>query len=236
MERELHWFHAFNRDSAGSLAEVLTQGAAPNPSPNSGTARNELHLDIRPPRVYAYLGRTIEEFGQRAIVVARDAVQDGDLSPFDTGGLVQHISPICTWDKPTKRGFLGAYTWTYDQLDVVLSLYPAEYGQPYLAGARPTEHGPSSIFQRGYEEATCWSDASNTWRAWTWELRSSNKIPAGTTLVAWSCHPDEYAELQEALEQVAETDEELLEHLLSSYCDGGVSVLVAALQSSQAVA
>lgn len=98
----LYWFHAFERGSPGEIVRVLVEGADPYPNPITSTSRNEAELGITPARVYAYLGRTCDAFGHRAVAIQFGAVT-GELSPFDTGGLVGHIQPVCRWSPRKPR-------------------------------------------------------------------------------------------------------------------------------------
>jgi hypothetical protein len=229
------WFHAFDRSAPIAILEVLATGPGPNPNPDTGTRRNEIALGIERPCVYAYLGRTIEAFGKRAIVLAQAAL-NGLISPFDSGGLVNHIEPVCRWENGRKRELLRGHTWETGVLTELLLRYPGDRTAAYLNGQCPEEEGPHQCLPVSGPTAAIWDDSVNTWRAWTWEGRSETALRASEHLVAWTCRPEEYAQLLSALPQLyddARAAEHALAELAGKYRDGGVSHLVAELRVEQ---
>lgn len=233
----LLWFHAFNRDAFEDIVNILMTGPQPNSDPDTITHSNEVILGIDQPCVYAYLGRTIEAFGKRAIALTQDAIQDGQVSPFDTGGLMKHIQPICRLDDNTKKQFLEDHTWEIHLLPSLLAQYPGYAVSRYLDGQRPTEQGPHNCLPvSGTVKANIWGEGENSWQAWTWEGRSADNLHVGDKMVAWTCHPDEQSAL---LLDIANkySDEEAeslgIVNILAKYHRGGVSNLVAELRYTQ---
>jgi hypothetical protein len=124
-------------------------------------------------------------------------VPEGRISPFDTGGLVNHHRPVCEWRlDPTKRThYLRAFSFDSSALAENLSKYPGESQPTYLRGERPTADGPHEVWTQG-PEANLWSDEANDWRAWAWEWRGRT-LPVADRLVAWSCSMNVRAQLSE---------------------------------------
>ncbi len=225
----LLWFHSFNRGDPAEIVLVVTAGPHPNPSTTTTTYHNETVLGLNA-HVYAYLGRTVDKFGDRAIVVARDALK-GAASPFDSGGLVGHIPPVAAEPAARKIAFLHAFTWSTDDLDGLLAQYPSDdWVEQYIAGERPLVPGPHAVLQPAVcgPEFDTWSHSANSWPAWTWEGRSESRIEVGDKLCRWTCKAVEYADL--CFDDVAS---EAIAGLSAAYVRGGVSILVARLAEMQ---
>lgn len=209
---------------------VLRDG--PMPLDAGSTRDAERALGIPVACVYAYLGRTLEAFGNSAIVVDDGAVR-GHMSPFDTGGLVNNIAPVSGWPEASKRQYLASYSWPTAQFDNVVALYPDGHAagrSAYIAGSRPSVDGPH-ITWPGREEADIWA-SNNDWRAWTWEGRGS--ISAGAQLRHWTCPPAVLAEITKYAERTSHADGGAwFEELLARYVAGGVSRLVRNLRAEQ---
>ncbi len=235
------WFHAFKRDNRSSLAAVLLRGPAPWPNPDTRTSRNEAWLGITPSRVYAYLGRTSESFGQAALTLRQTSMAGGDCSPFDTGGLVAHIQPLCG-DQAACRTFLAAFTFSIGELPGCLDAYPGDAGTArYIRGEPPSPGGPHEVWTDRLvgEHHGVWVHPDNQWPAWTWELRSPVDLPGGEAVDAWTCRPDDFESVKEQLYAAAEADEALIDaasHLLASYRPGGTAVFEASLAELQGCA
>ncbi|HND30844.1 MAG TPA: hypothetical protein PLA94_12630 [Myxococcota bacterium] len=230
----LYWLHAFRRGSPADIAKVLCDGADPYPNPATSTSQNEAKLGITPARVYAYLGRTSDTFGDRAVAVRFDA-PTGELSPFDTGGLIDHIRPVCSWSSDTaKTSFLRAYTWKSESLSKLLRNYPGAAITSYLQGERPEPADPSEVWTHRHQSVKLWSTPQNEWRAWTWEIRSPGRLPTGERLIAWTCDPDERQSILNALRDLVLPEQDHWVDLLSKkYVKGGVAALVEKLRKHQ---
>src|SRR4051812_2917142 len=139
----MFWFHAFRSGTMEEAFRVLHEGPAPPPaSVKPDTRELESLLSIAEPRVYCYLGRTSDSFGPFAVAVSR-SLDDapGDVSPFDTGGLVKKIAPVHGWPEADKRLYLKGYTWSASELDELLRIYPStsrDRGMAYLEATAPT--------------------------------------------------------------------------------------------------
>lgn len=225
-------FHAFRRNAAADIVEVLTVGPRPSPDVNCTTQRNERELDINPPHVYAYLGKTVPEFGNAAFAIG-DGTIKGDISPFDTGGLVDHIHPVRDWPRNDRRAFLRANTWPSGRLHAQLERYPGTAVHEiaaYLDGERPSQPGPSAVFANP-PPASTWSDARNIWPAWTWELRVANILAlSAADLVNWTCPAAMFNDVYEELLRSNHADAGTL---LGKYIEGGVSRMVERLRAVQ---
>lgn len=231
----LLWFHAFDRTAVEGIVDVLVSGPRPNTDPATPTRRNEITIGIDPPCVYAYLGRTTDAFGKRAIAVRLDAL-DGNVSPFDTGGLIQHIYPVCEQTNSQKQDYLQSHTWSSLELPSLLTQYPGQALVDYLAGQRPGHDGPHLYLDVSGPVENIWSDTRNNWQSWTWEGRSDRCLHAGEQLVGWTCHPDEYSVLMtEVLCRYTDDEAETLgiDKLPVKYHRGGVSELVSGLRHLQ---
>lgn len=234
------WFHAFGRSTAQETLEVLRQGPAFNPSPNCTTRLNEGILAIAPPHVYAYLGRTLDVFGNTAVTLPIDALA-GSVSPFDTGGLVAHIVPLRDWPEDARRAYLARYSWPSNQLPILLNAYPTATParrRAYLNCDRPTVAGPHDLWPTDDEHfvASIWA-APNEFRSWLWEGRSPNHLPINENLVGWSCPNTTYGEIRrQAEDAAAPADIAWFESLLLKYVDGGVSGLILSLRDAQEAA
>lgn len=227
--QELLWFHAFDRDAPIDILRVVMYGAYPNPNEHSKTRKAEQILGIEPTRAYAFLGRTHDEFGERAVAVRQSGV-NGEVSPFDTGALRKHTAPVSNWPLDQKRAYIEAYTWSSDSLIGLLAQYPGQNLLAYLRAERPSHEGPHVPFPDRFASAPVWREP-NEWQCWTWEARAQDMIETGVHLLAWSCLPDEYSLLMEALgdldDDELDADTALLLEL--KYVEGGVGSLVATL-------
>ncbi len=235
---KLLWFHAFRRPSVAAVVDVLRRGPGFNPDPNCTTRKNEAVLGI-PPSVYAYLGKTVPDFGDAAFAFPFDEIT-GEMSPFDTGGIVEHITPVRDRSKTEKRAFLASYTFKARRRKRLLADYPGASRpatRAYLRGDQPNGHpGPHAIWTSAAVTdpsiAAIWN-VRNGWQAWTWEARVRRKLPP-STVHRWSCTAVLYARIREYAETSApKRDVAFIESLLSSYVRGGVSKLVAELQEEQ---
>lgn len=231
---KLLWFHAFNRGDPESIVRVLLAGPEPNRATSTDTYRNEQLLGLEA-HVYAYLGRTIDKFGQRALVLSQAALV-GSVSPFDTGGLVNKIHPLCGASVADRRAFLTAFSWASSDLSSLIARHPGrEEVRAYMWGVRPPHAGPAEVFaERGGAEVSTWAHPENTWQAWTWEGRSTDRLAVGAELQRWTCRPEEYAALLVDLETVV--DPAAFDSIDGLYLHGGVSALVAAAAELQAAA
>jgi hypothetical protein len=198
------WVHVATRSTLASrdvetFASILdgrSPIAVPPPGAGIGTKANEKALGIKN-SVYAYLGRSFPRDSNHIALCLKD-VPDGEISPFDTGGLVNHHHPVCGWKSPpTKRqGYLRAYSFDSATVHANLSKYPGKSERDYLRGVRPTTSGPHDIWPQG-PKADLWSNSANDWRAWAWEWRGT-ALPVGDRLVAWSCSTNLLAPLSES--------------------------------------
>jgi hypothetical protein len=222
------WFHAFHRDAVGDTLEVLRTGPRVHPSPSTRTKENEAELGIDPPCVYAYLGRTLEVFGSSAICLPMADVS-GTVSPFDTGGLVEHIEPVHTWESEARRAYLQKFSWECSQLATLLKRHPTALPakiSAYLRGRKPDESGPHEVWTTA--DANCvaaiWS--GDDWRAWTWETRVPQHIPVNHNVVRWSCSSATYGEILRYAESVTDPNEGVwLESLLQRLVVGTSSLV-----------
>lgn len=233
----LLWFHAFDRKTPKDVTQVLRGGPDPHPDPNTSTRRREIRLGIEVPCVYAYLGKTCTSFGQRALVLDLAALR-GVVSPFDTGGLVEHIKPVCEadWNDQNRGDYISANTWPTEQLDSLLQAYPGRSVADYLDGHCPADEGPHARLPSGELKACIWNGSGNGWRAWTWEGRSTTTLRVGESLLGWTCSVDEFADLLAALEAASldgvHSDADVLTWM-DKYTEGGVSAIVAAFRLTQ---
>jgi hypothetical protein len=233
--KNLLWFHAFNRNSVAEVVDVFRNGPSTNPNPCT-TQANEDALGI-PRSVYAYLGKTVPHFGNVAFALRLDALA-GDVSPFDTGGLVKYHQPVAGWTAAERSDFLNAFTWQSSQLPARLADYPS--AQPghlenYLRGVRPLHDGPHAVWRAHVPVAAIWSHTANTWQAWTWELRAKGQLPAPSTLEKWSCPAAMETQITEYADTTSPDEATFIEALLGKYVRGGVSQLVAELREGQAL-
>jgi hypothetical protein len=191
-------------------------------------------LGIDPACVYVYLGQTLEEFGKSAFVLPFDAFS-GTVSPFDTGGLVNHINPICAWTQDERRNFLKEYSWPAAEFPALLSLYPGqdqEEIRDYLAGNRPKKNGFHDL-NPGLTPANLWTD-NRDWRAWVWEGRRPDLIEVGTRLFKWTCPPEQYERIQQvALSTPDKNKRDWFLFLSKAYVRGGVTQLILSLRGYQ---
>jgi hypothetical protein len=235
----LLWMRATNRSTAMDRIQVLLDADAPPPdSINTDTKQLEFKLAIAPARVYLYLGRTLDAFGSFGFAVEFPST-GGDVSPFDTGGLVNKIHPVCTWTSDQKQAYLTSATWPASAFMVAGGSYPG-HGQAdvsrYLDVAqKPTLAGPHDVWPTRIGAAPIWRDNTD-WRCWTWEARFFEAIETGLNIVAWTCAPAIHQEMQDALCQVAEAascDVATIDHIAQSYIEGGIGFMVRELRKRQ---
>ncbi|HMJ09994.1 MAG TPA: hypothetical protein VK524_01250, partial [Polyangiaceae bacterium] len=186
----LFWFHARRQDAVADITTALRSGVVVMPRTDGNTNQLELDLKIFPERLYCCLGRTIERFGSFAFAVVTIPSQ-GEMSPFDTGGLVHKMPPVSTWASAERQKFLVDYSWPTTSVGSLLATYPGPTTldiERYLdTDHRPAQHGPHQIWA-GKMEADIWANATH-WCAWTWEGRFEVTIPVADQLVAWTCTP-----------------------------------------------
>ncbi|MDB4942641.1 MAG: hypothetical protein JWP97_2175 [Labilithrix sp.] len=230
----LYWFHAFDRPDLPKIIEVLRDGPKHHPLPTSETRRNEAELGIEPPHVYAYLGRTLKSFGQNAIALKQPALE-GEVCPFDSGGLLRKIAPVSGRKKAAKAAYLQAYSWPTTALRVLLKTYPSSSQTQhvaYVAMAAPAVDGPHVYWPKRGAAEPIWT--SNTqWRAWTWEGRSPSPLTTGKHLVRWTCPNDTYPKLEEYVASRPPSDRKWFEQVSKLYVRGGLTRLMTALRAAQ---
>ena len=237
----LLWFTAIDRrvvrtrprpQAIDDLVRILHEGLDV-PTWECRTKQNELLLGITPHRVYAYLGRTNEDLGPNAIVVDADAFS-GQLSPFDTGGLVAHIKPVAEGSDADKRAYLASLTWELSDLATLLNKYPSfvnPHLKQYLDGVRaPNYDGPHVVLGQGLPHAI-WRNPEAVWSWWTWEVRSQRIDVA--RLFAWTCTPGDYADIIRRAETIY-PDPDWIVRLEGTYRQGGTGFIVEELRALQA--
>jgi hypothetical protein len=234
---ELYWVRASRLRTATDRVRVLRDGDQPGRVVNeTDTKALESELNITPIRQYFYLGRTLEAFGGFAFAVKQGACAGAEVSPFDSGGLVRKIPPVCDLQHDEKRAYLTAATWDHSHLPKLLAAYPgvsADDCRRYLDTlSKPVATGPHQIWPQ-IPQATIWADNSD-WRCWTWEARHPTLVPGGDSIVAWTCEPA-LAEsvLDRIVSVVIEGDETWAAHLIDTYVGGGVGYLLDHLRSVQ---
>lgn len=229
------WFHAFSREAITDYFDVLCTSARPAPHMTT-TKQCELDLGVASTSVYCYLGRTLEEFGDFAVALRPTPLPDAMMTPFDSGGLIANIRPICSWSNVEKSAYLTACSWSTVELRNLLQQYPGitpEEFRRYLDGERPLHPGPHALWGT-VPEAMIWSEISNTWRAWAWEGRWANELPIHAALVAWSCAPARYASILAYADAVSDPAlQPLVDRTLSLYVPGGVAHLLDRLKQEQ---
>jgi hypothetical protein len=241
----LLWFHAFNRDDATQLAATLRGGVNVDPKYGAKTRANEVVLSISPPCSYAYLGRTLEPFGSITITFALEELT-GSVSPFDTGGLVKHIGPVCNWEVDQKRAYLKAFTWANYQLGDLLKKYPADSAaevRAYLKSQRPAVPGPHVFWPEQSEkpeeiQADIWLEGQGgDERSYLWEIRTPTGFPGGSRIAHWTCDSQMRENLLLYLEGVSDPVEaEVIAALMERWVEGGTGTLVAQLRDRQEAA
>ena len=232
----LLWLHSFARELIAEYFSVLCHGASPSPKLSSKTKQYELDLGITPPSVYCYLGRTLEAFGDFAVALRPESLPDGKMSPFDTGGILKNIRPVCTWETDKKREYIERCSWPTNMLGDVLRLYPGGEQASrlaYLESQRPSHAGPHALWP-DRPEAEIWSHPDNQWRAWIWEGRWGARLPTATALVAWSCAPARYASVLAHADSVTDPVEQAnVDRILGAYVSGGVAELLQRIRAEQ---
>lgn len=228
------WFHAFRRKTVAEVVSVLLNGPAPNPNPECETRVHETALGVAPPSVYAYLGRTLEVFGNSAFLLPMASLV-GQVSPFDTGGLIKKIMPVSGWPIDQKQEYLRKFSWSASELPKLLAVYPQTTTvaiRAYLECNNPSQDGPHQLWDG--PEANIWK-LNTDWRAWTWEGRQPDKLSVGT-LARWTCPSDLYDEIQTYAETASADVADAVAELSSKYVRGGVSRLVRDMRAAQEAA
>jgi hypothetical protein len=233
----LLWFHSYHRNTVEEFVDVLRLGPAPPPAGlATPTKQLELNLAVAPARVYCFLGRTSDAFGDCALAFRTDLLAGGEVSPFDTGGLVRHILPVRGWPQAQQRDYLESYSWPDAQLEALLPQYPGiSRGsiERYLNVTQPPlVAGPHAIWT-GRVAANIWS-ANPDWRSWTWEGRWPNQISLGASLVAWTCSPALFPQILDCADRATSpAAQDWFNEILKKRIDGGVGNMVAVLRASQ---
>lgn len=239
----LYWFHAFDRDIAdkvpdvGKVLEVLRNGPGVHPDPQCSTRRHERALQIAPPRVYAYAGRTLQNFGVTCLVLPPAGITKGEISPFDTGGLVNQLQPVAAGTDGEKARYLEAYSWGISDLSECLAVYPDQSPgyDKYLSTERPPQPGPHAVWPNRGASHDLWA-SNDHWRAWTWEGRTE---PTGfqiSQIKWWTSSPDLAEAVKKLARQQHKNEKNFLLRLESTYRQGGVGPLVQKLIAEQAAA
>jgi hypothetical protein len=194
-----------------------------------------LDLGIFPERLYGYLGRTLERFGSFAFAVASISSR-GEMSPFDTGGLVHRMPPVSTWTSALRQQFLRDYSWPTSSLATLITAYPgsnvADLERYLNTSQRPVQRGPHQVWTSKMQ-ADIWAVGTH-WCAWTWEGRFEVSIPVGDQLVGWTCTPTSYGEiLRWGDTEATDLERDLLQTVLPKWIGGGVATLVEHLKARQ---
>jgi hypothetical protein len=233
----LVWVHAFRRADEAAIVRVLRDGPQIHPDETNDTRVYEGRLGIAPNRVYAYVGRTLETFGENALVLPPAAVRGGHLTPFDTGGTIRKIRPIDDFPDPEKAAYVAAFTWTLpEDLAACLETYPtgdATRLAAYLDTAKPDGRGPGDLWP-GKPDAAIW-EQNTDWRAWTWEGRAEPHHLAIDQLRHWTCSPSvANGVFATAKRLYGATDRPFLLRLTKTYLEGGVGSMLLRLRKDQA--
>jgi hypothetical protein len=226
----LLWFHATRRSGVAEYLGILRSGCQPAPFKNE-TQQLEMNLQISPPRVYCYLGRTLEQFGEFCIVFDPAQLPAGEMSPFDTGGLVRKILPVRDWAEPDRAGYLAALSFSTSDRETHVGTYPASRRRAYLDCERPSEDGPHAVWPN-VPVAEIWKLGTH-WRAWTWEGRWA-VLPIDGSVRAWTCSPALFMDILEAIESSDDIPAAVADAFLARFRPGGVGALIADLRAEQA--
>lgn len=230
------WVHVFRSWGLGdfelhAILNVMRKG--PTPHSGSKTQANEKLLGIEPPCVYIYLARGEAGFGNCAMAVTFPSFP-GSVSPFDTGGLLDHTSPLQSWPIEDKRRYLNQHTWCHASQESLAALFAAYPGDSqdslaaYARGEKPTVDGPHAIWPNELQ-AKIWTDIANRApRTWTWEARIPERFPSDFELLHWSCPSYLYVAMRNYYDH-AKTDEDYENYkwLNNRYVDRGVTGLLA---------
>jgi hypothetical protein len=151
----LLWMQAFNRASVLEAIRVVTNGIAPPPeSVETKTGQTELELDMETRHTYAYLGRTQEAFGAFVVMLRPPAVATALVSPFDTGGCVGKIQPVCRWARERRNAFVKAFSWSGETFNMLSSEYPgpteSDCARYLNTSSRPTQTGPHEVWPKRF--------------------------------------------------------------------------------------
>jgi hypothetical protein len=209
--------------------DILRLGCRPAPFVND-TQQLEFELRIAPARVYCYLGRTLEQFGEFCIAFHPLAVPVGEMCPFDSGGLVRKIPPVNGWSREQQSEYLNALTFSTAERESRIASYPAGSRESYLESRRPEQAGPHEVWTDA-PVAEIWRSGTH-WRAWTWEGRWHD-IPLAGAVRAWSCSPSLFMDIVEAIEASEDLPAASVDQFLASYRPGGVGALIADLRAEQ---
>jgi hypothetical protein len=223
---ELFWLRAMGSTGVREFLDLLQGGVGPNPDPKHPTKKTEQLLGVDPARVYCYLGRTLESFGTFAFALRPDGLHDGEISPFDSGGLISHIEPIKNWADPERRAYLQTCTWPARDLQTAFEGYPGARGlKAYLDMDRPVPKGPHDVWSTT-PVADIWV-VNDDWRAWTWEGRWWGTLPK-SNIEAWTCAPSFFPAVLDFF-----SSDSVLGYmdLVDTFVPGGVSALIDTLRA-----
>jgi hypothetical protein len=225
----LLWFHGTRRSGVEDYLGILRSGCHPAPFKND-TQQLEMDLQISPPRVYCYLGRTLEQFGEFCMVFDPRRLPVGEMSPFDTGGLVRKIPPVRDWPESDRAAYLAALSFSTADREAHVAAYPADRRPGYLDCERPPQEGPHEIWPNS-PVAEIWKQGTH-WRAWTWEGRWA-LLPVSGNLRAWTCSPSLFMDILEAIEGCDDIPTSAVDEFLACFRPGGVGALIADLRAEQ---
>ncbi len=226
----LYWFHSFKRQTPSEILDDLQKGATWNPSTQCTTATNENDLGISR-HTYAYLGRGHTNFGGTTFCLPIDAFdRDGDLSPFDSGGLVHFIQPLCGGARDQRRDYLQSFSFPGSQRRARLEQYPADVVAYLDESTKPAQSGPHEVLGGGPNDPI-WRDNSD-WRAWTWEGRMGRRLET-THIRHWTCAPDLYPLLRRAASTLDRQGKTWFLRFDKMYIHGGLTALVRRLRNEQ---
>lgn len=237
----LYWFHAVRQDDVDVLTSVLRSGRDVAPRDAGKTSQLEITYEITPPRIYCYLGRTLEAFGAFAFALASVA-SPGEMSPFDSGGIEKHTPPVSSWPKADRVQYLQDFSWPTTDLPTLLPQYPgmsvADVSRYLDATQRPILKGPHEVWSgRKSTAAEIWSPSSpSDWRAWTWEGRFQQTLPVDDgLLVGWTCPPARHAQLLRWADTIAtKSEQQWARRVLPKWIRGGLHGLIEHLKIEQA--
>lgn len=207
----------------------------PPPGVGTSTPQLELTLGLEERAVYCYLGRTLQAFGEYAVAFQEIGSSTGAMvSPFDTGGLVSHCSPVSDWAPIERQKFLDTYSWPISEIDNLLALHPGtdqEQIAAYLDESRvPPEDGPHEVWPGG-PIARIWTE-DHDWRSWTWEGRVHPSLTA-QDVVAWTCPQAHYPQIIEWFHSANDSAAQWFARISPHYVEGGTGILIDHLRQRQ---
>ncbi len=227
----LYWFHSFRRQTPSEIIDDLRNGANWNPSPTCTTAGNEKKLGIAR-HTYAYLGRAHTNFGGTTFCLPINAFdRDADLSPFDTGGLVHFIKPLCGENQEQhRRDYLQSFSFPGSQRGARLRQYPENVVTYLDESEKPAHSGPHEVLGGGPTDPI-WRDNSD-WRAWTWEGRMGRRLDTAN-IRYWTCAPDLYPLLRRTASTLDREGKFWFIGFHKMYIHGGLTALLRRLRGEQ---